>query len=622
LIKYIDNLNSENSKIDSIINYKLSISNYDLLKNSIQKFENNINTVDSLLKKNQLTNKKVKNSFQKLKVEFEKKMEYIEYYKSTKAVLNNSIAYLLEVEEAIAKTDTPEYKELYIFIKKITYMYLTESIIYTNLQEIKNTSKILVDRKQITKEYDNPLLSIYYMGIHINNIVDKLQVLKSDIKVINDIKLDLAIDDLYKHITKSIENEKRKSDLISISVMVISILIFIGFVVYYYKEIKNRIKISSLTKKLENANQNLEKKVELRTKELYNAIDEIKEQKDELESTLEYLHKTQEQLVESEKMAALGQLVAGVAHEINTPLGAIKSSGGNISSSLEEVLFSIPEVFQYLSNSEEDIFIELIKESIKAPIISLSTREERAIKKEIAKELEEYDIENTRSIASYFLKLRVTKNLNKFKTLLKHQNSKDILDLAHKIADILMNTHNINKAVERANKIVFSLKSFSRFDHSGNMTKMNIKDNIETVITLYHNQIKQGVTLIRDYKDVEDIYCYSDELNQVWTNLIHNALQAMKNSGELKIKIDEDKNSQIVSIIDSGCGIPKDILDKIFNPFFTTKPAGEGSGLGLDIISKIINKHNGRIEVESTEGIGSEFKVYIPKKYTLDETDK
>ena len=139
-----------------------------------------------------------------------------------------------------------------------------------------------------------------------------------------------------------------------------------------------------------------------------------------------------------------------------------------------------------------------------------------------------------------------------------------------------------------------------------------MKDNIETVLTLYHNQIKQNTELLVDYADIPPLSCYPDELGQVWTNLIHNALQAMNYKGTMTISIAREDNYAVVSITDTGKGISDEIKEKIFTPFFTTKKVGEGSGLGLDIVKKIIEKHNGYIQLESEIGLGTQFKVYLP----------
>ena len=130
------------------------------------------------------------------------------------------------------------------------------------------------------------------------------------------------------------------------------------------------------------------------------------------------------------------------------------------------------------------------------------------------------------------------------------------------------------------------------------------------MLELYRNQLKHGVEVIRSYETLP-ISCYPDELIQVWTNLIHNAVQAMQGKGRLEIRAFESEGRAIVQVTDSGSGIPADIQEKIFEPFFTTKPAGEGSGLGLDIVRNIIEKHSGKIEVESVPG-KTTFTVLIP----------
>jgi signal transduction histidine kinase len=117
--------------------------------------------------------------------------------------------------------------------------------------------------------------------------------------------------------------------------------------------------------------------------------------------------------------------------------------------------------------------------------------------------------------------------------------------------------------------------------------------------------------VVRQYEALQPIFCYPDELNQVWTNLIHNAIQAMKGVGILEITVSQQRNEVIVRMTDSGCGIPEDIKAQIFEPFFTTKSAGEGSGLGLDIVKKIIDKHQGNIDVDSQPG-RTTFTVVLP----------
>ncbi|MGC1246987.1 MAG: HAMP domain-containing sensor histidine kinase, partial [Spirulinaceae cyanobacterium] len=160
-------------------------------------------------------------------------------------------------------------------------------------------------------------------------------------------------------------------------------------------------------------------------------------------------------------------------------------------------------------------------------------------------------------------------------------------------------------------KIVFALKSYARYDSSGEKQVSDITDGLETVLELYRNYFKKGVEVIRNYQSVPPISCYGDELVQVWTNLIHNAIQAMDGKGKLEIGVAQQQENVVVEITDSGAGIPPEVAEKIFDPFFTTKPAGEGSGLGLDIVRKIITKHQGNITFESIPG-KTTFKVTLP----------
>src|ERR687885_2740019 len=161
---------------------------------------------------------------------------------------------------------------------------------------------------------------------------------------------------------------------------------------------------------------------------------------------------------------------------------------------------------------------------------------------------------------------------------------------------LVRSTRTITTATDRAAKVVFALKSYARYEHSGEKVQAQITEGIESILTLYHSQFKQGVEVIRNYSELlPSILCYPDELNQVWTNIIHNALQAMDYQGALTIDVTTIDQQAHISITDSGKGIPPEIKSRIFEPFFTTKPPGEGSGLGLDIVKKIIEKHDGKI---------------------------
>ncbi len=344
---------------------------------------------------------------------------------------------------------------------------------------------------------------------------------------------------------------------------------------------------------------------------LYNNLEQkVAERTQELTKTLEDLKTTQDELIQKEKMAALGQLIAGIAHEINTPLGAIRSSAEIIGKFLEQILEQLPRLFQSLSTEESKIFSALLQRSLQYQS-TFSTKEKRKLKKALRGELENYEIDDTDTIAQRLALMEIFDEIDAFVPLLKRPDSFQILEIAYKLSELKRGTARINTSTDRASKVVFALKSYARYDHSGEKTIANLTEGIETVLTLYQNQLKDGVEVIKNYTDIPPIPCYPDELNQVWTNLVHNALQAMNNKGTLTIDVTQVEGQAKISITDSGCGIPAEIKEKIFEPFFTTKPAGEGSGLGLDIINKIIDKHSGKITVESQPGLTT-FNVFIP----------
>ena len=177
---------------------------------------------------------------------------------------------------------------------------------------------------------------------------------------------------------------------------------------------------------------------------------------------------------------------------------------------------------------------------------------------------------------------------------------------------IVRNGNNIRTAADRAAKIVFALKSYAHPGAAGGeSTRASLAENLDTVLTLYHNQIKHNVDLVRDYQDPGLVDGRHDELNQLWTNLVHNALQAMDYKGRLTVSVRLDGDEVLVAVTDSGRGIPPAQMGRIFEPFFTTKAVGEGSGLGLAISRDIVAQHGGRIEVESEPG-RTRFTVRLP----------
>lgn len=346
--------------------------------------------------------------------------------------------------------------------------------------------------------------------------------------------------------------------------------------------------------------------------QLYNTQDALILQKKSLENALTELKNTQTQLIHSEKMASLGQLVASVAHEINTPLGAIRSSVETNSVYLQDILENLPTFLSNLKEDERDIFMNIMHEVLVSPTVDLSSRERRQARNQLTDKLTEEGINNAYDIADFMVELGMNYEYLEKNALLRAEHLLQIIQMLNKIITVQRSNQNIQVAIERASKIIFALKNFSRQDQIGEKKLANIQESIETVLTLYQNQIKQGIEVVKNFETLPDVLCYPDELVQVWTNLIHNAIHAMSSTGTLTIESKLLDNRVQISIADTGHGIPINIQDKIFNAFFTTKKLGEGSGLGLDIVKKIIDKHEGKIWFESFEGKGTTFFVEIP----------
>jgi PAS domain S-box-containing protein len=269
-------------------------------------------------------------------------------------------------------------------------------------------------------------------------------------------------------------------------------------------------------------------------------ITEIRKVLDDLSKANLNLRETQAQLVQSEKMASLGMLVAGIAHEINTPVGAIHSMHDTLVRSLGKLNQTLQKQFP-----------------------------------------DEYK-ENT-SLAET---LTIIKDANRV----------------------------IESGTERVTTIVKRLRSFARLDEAA-LKNANIEEGIEDTLTLVHHEIKNRIQVIKNYGKIPVIACYPGQLNQVFLNLLINANQAIKDHGEIKITTLQRDNTVHVVIEDNGVGIPKENLNKIFDPGFTTK--GVGTGLGLSICYQIVKDHRGTIWVESEEGKGTKFTVIIPTN--LDE---
>ena len=335
-------------------------------------------------------------------------------------------------------------------------------------------------------------------------------------------------------------------------------------------------------------------------------------QTEDLQNALTELQSTQHKLILSEKMAALGQVISNMAHEVNTPIAAINGAGLYILHTLPGVLEKLPHIFKSLNEEQETLFFELINLSL-SDGESISTTLERKYRKEIQEDLERLEIyEDAPNIARRLIQCGVVRNAERYVPLIRHPEYNDLLNTASQIGRIKMHVNNIVIAVSKAQRAVVSYKSFTDDHAPVREATINFNESIEQVLSIYRKTNDDKLEIITDFEEfLPSIRCYPEQLTQIWTHLIHNAIHAMGGKGKIEIKTFLKGGKAHAVITDDGPGIPDDIRERIFEPFFTTKNEGEGGGLGLHVTQKFVQNHMGTIDFSSMPGQTS-FTVAIP----------
>ena len=320
-------------------------------------------------------------------------------------------------------------------------------------------------------------------------------------------------------------------------------------------------------------------------------------------------------LRQQEKLAALGKLSAGLAHELNNPAAAGRRAAKQLNSaiaSLQQNMLSLRG--KHFSAHHRQLLSELQQQAIQAHCkFHLSPLEQSDREDELADWLESLGVKDAWELSPSFVNAGIEKS--QLENLAAEMEAEAFTEaLMWLEASLTMNglVNEVEQSTSRISDLVGAIKNYSYMDR-GEIQEVDLHEGIDNTLKILHHKLKYGVTVNKEYSsDIPILSVYGGELNQVWTNLIDNAIDAMDGKGELTLRTSMENNCVLIEIIDNGSGIPQESQSRIFEPFFTSKGVGKGSGLGLDISRRIIvQKHKGNLRFESQPG-KTNFQVRIP----------
>jgi signal transduction histidine kinase len=353
---------------------------------------------------------------------------------------------------------------------------------------------------------------------------------------------------------------------------------------------------------LRSLNADLEGRVAERTASLESANAELGE-------ALAGLRAAQDGLEVSAKMAVVGRLAATIAHELNTPLGAVISSASQLRFSIDDFFDRLLPLYESLPEGGRALFAELARRGRRRAGL-FDMPQDRPRRNELARRLSEAGVERARGLAEEIESLGAF-DLEAEIMEAALGGGEAAIAAAARSAAAARAIAVILEASEKAARTVSALSNYSREGELDEIGTVDPAEDIDNLLALYYGRTKRSVLVERRYEPGARVAGYRDRLKEVWVNLMNNALQAMDYSGRLGVAVAREGAEVVVSFSDTGPGIAEENRNKIFRPFFTTKAPGEGTGLGLDICKRIVERHGGSISFESGRG-GTVFSVRLP----------